>query len=361
MKIIRITSGIFTIIASAALFSCSNNEAEIDETDPNETFYTSVLTDISSKVIVETYGELNEKATSLKTALAALASDPTEANHENAKQSWANTRAPWEKSEGFLYGPVDTGGIDPAIDTWPVDINAMNSILSGTTAITPAVLQSNNEARGFHLIEYLLWGVDSDKSVGQFTARELEYLQAAASDLQNNTQTLFDGWNSGGGNYASNFINAGKAGSVYSSQKTALLELAGGLITIADEVGNGKIADPLNAQGGTPQPQFEESRFSNNSKLDFADNIRSIQNVYLGDYGSFQGNGLTNIVAQKNTTLDTEIKVAITGAIDAIEAIPGTFTDAIFNNRNAVKEAQAKVLALKVILESELVPLISGL
>ncbi|MCG2461602.1 imelysin [Flavobacteriaceae bacterium F89] len=361
MKATSIQKGIFTIIATATLFSCSNNEADTVETDPNETLFTSVLTDVSSKVIVETYGELNEKANTLKTALATFASDPSEVNLNSAQQAWADTRAPWEKSEGFLYGPVDTGGIDPAIDTWPVDVNAMNSILSGTDPITPGVLQSNNEARGFHLIEYLLWGVDSDKTVDQFTARELEYLQAAAADLQNNTQTLYDGWNTGDGNYVSNFIDAGKTGSVYSSQKTALLELVGGLIAIADEVGNGKIADPLNAQGGSPQPQFEESRFSNNSKLDFADNIRSIQNVYLGQFGSFQGNGLSNIVAQENASLDMEIKASITDAINSIEAIPGTFTDAIFNNRTAVSDAQAKVLALKIVLESKLEPLISGL
>ncbi len=361
MKSTSIKKGILTIIASATLFNCSNNEADTDITDPNETLYTSVLTDVSSKVIVETYGELNAKANALIAALATLASDPTEANLENARQAWADTRAPWEKSEGFLYGPVDTEGIDPAIDTWPVDINSMNSILAGSSAITPAVLQANNEARGFHLIEYLLWGVDSDKTVTQITARELEYLQAAATDLQNNTQTLYDGWNSGSGNYVSNFINAGKTGSVYSSQKTALLELVGGLITIADEVGNGKIADPLNEQGGTPQPQFEESRFSNNSKLDFADNIRSIQNVYLGDFGSFQGNGLSNIVTQENTAVDVEIRASITDAINAIEAIPGTFTDAISNNRPAVSNAQTKVLDLKILLESKLEPLISGL
>jgi len=70
---------------------------------------------------------------------------------------------------------------------------------------------------------------------------------------------------------------------------------------------------------------------------------------------------LTDLVASKNATLDATIKAKISDAITAIEAIPGTFTDAIFNNRTAVQNAQQKVAELKVTLESQLQPLISNL
>lgn len=341
-------------------FSCSDNEATPEVVDNSDALYKQVLTDASVSVITETYKTLYNNSITLKTAVDNL-SIGDEAELTAVKNSWIATRSPWEKSEGFLYGPVDTEGIDPAIDSWPVNINDINGILGSSNAITSSLLESNNEARGFHTIEYFIWGLNGDKTASQLTVRELEYLVAATQNLKEKTQQLYNGWLQSQGNFANNFINAGQNGSIYSSKKNALLEITEGLVIIADEVANGKIEDPLNGNGGSANPEAEESRFSNNSKKDFADNIRSIQNIYLGDYNSVSGKGLTDIVIAKNSTLDTNIKNKITEAINAIEAIPNTFTDAIVNNRTAVQNAQTKVSELKTILESQLQPLISNL
>jgi putative iron-regulated protein len=343
-----------TLTLAVFFANCSDNNNDPITYDPNSALYTGVLTDLSREVITDTYESLNTNALALKAAADAFTIG-NDAQLATLKSAWQATRAPWEESEGFLYGPVDTDGIDPAMDTWPVDVNAMNNILSGGDPITAATLEANNETRGFHLIEYLVWGINGNKTAADFTAREVELLRAAAEDLQNNTQTLYDGWKIDGGNYGSNFINAGQSGSVYISQKVALEEIVNGLITIADEVATGKIQAPLD-EGAT----VEESRFSNNSKLDFANNMRSIQNVYEGNFGGNENNGLTNIVALTNPALDTEIKTAITTAISAIEAIPGTFTDALTNNEAAVINAQEKVAALQTTLQTKLLPFISN-
>jgi uncharacterized iron-regulated protein len=346
-------------LASISLLfvNCSDNES--DPVVADNTINQEILTNTSVNVITATYKELYDNSVLLATACQNLTIGD-EAELTAVKNAWATTRAPWEKSEGFLYGPVDTEGIDPAIDSWPVDVNAINNILSSSQAITSALLD-NDDARGFHTIEYFIWGLDGNKTANQLTTRELEYLVAAAQNLQSKTQQLYNGWLQTGGNFVNNFINAGKTGSIYTSQKSALEEFTEGLVIIADEVANGKIETPLNGNNGNASPQDEESRFSNNSKLDFANNIRSIQSIYLGDYGTFQGKGLTDLVAAKNATLDITIKAKITDAINTIEAIPGTFTDAIVNNRTAVQNAQQKVAELKVTLESQLQPLISNL
>lgn len=280
---------------------------------------------------------------------------------ENAKTKWQETRAPWEESEGFLYGPVDTQGIDPAMDSWPVDLNAINNVLNSNNPITQGLLESNNEARGFHTLEYFLWGLNGDKTASELTVREIEYIKAAASDLRSKTEQLYFGWVPSQGNFAGNFINAGESGSVYTSKISALSEIAEGVTIIADEVANGKIEEPLNGNNGGPKPEAEESRFSNNSKADFANNIRSIEHIYLGKFNGVQGSGLSNIVNVVNPSLDGEIKTAIAQAIAAIEAIPGTFTNAIENNRAEVEFAQSKVFALLGMLQSQLEPLISDL
>lgn len=347
--------------SAMAFVSCSNNDDSSDN-DPNAALYDDVLTNVSSNVIVETYKKLNDNAILLETAIDNLEANRTADNLNAVKAAWQATRAPWESSESFLYGPVETEEIvDPAIDSWPVDVVAIDNIIASGNAITAASLETNNDARGFHTIEYFIWGINSNKVVGDITDREFEFLQAAAEDLQDNTQKLYDAWKNGGGNYAGNFSSAGLQGSVYPSQKSALLEITEGLFGIADEVANGKIETPLNGNNNSAMPEAEESRFSNNSKLDFANNIRSIQNMYMGDYNGGTGKGLTDIVSLTNPTLDTTIKTKIQDAIDAINNIPNTFTDAITNNRPAVQNAQEKVNELKTLLESQLAPFINSL
>ncbi|AWI27082.1 imelysin family protein [Flavobacterium pallidum] len=356
---------IFTLamfaMASAAFVNCSNNNDGTIE-NPNGALYDEVLTNVANNVIVETYDELNTKATALKAAINAMTFPVTENQLEAVKAAWQATRAPWEQSESFLYGPVGIEEVvDPAIDSWPVDVAAIEVIKNNGAAITASSLATNDDARGFHTIEYFIWGINSNKAAADITAREVEFLKAAADDLQQNTQKLYDAWKTGGGNYAANFSNAGGTGSVYPSQKAALDEISQGLSGIATEVATGKIEEPLNGNGNAPKPEAEESRFSNNSKLDFANNIRSIQNIYSGDFNGATGKGLTDVVSLVNPTLDNTIKTKIADAISAIDAIPGTFTNAITNNRTAVQNAQTKVNELKTLLESQLQPLITNL
>lgn len=351
---------VLNVCISLFLMSCSDNEANTEQTDQNADLYAEVLSDVSLNVITETYFQLYTNASALHSA-ANLMTVGNETQLQAVKDAWVATRAPWEMSEGFLYGPVDTEGIDPAIDSWPVNVNDINNILDSGENITSTSLESNNEARGFHTIEYFIWGLNGDKTASELTERELEYLRAATQNLNEKTQQLYEGWLVSEGDFSGNFINAGNASSIYTSQIGALLEIVEGLTIIADEVANGKIEEPLNGNGGAAKPEAEESRFSNNSKLDFANNMRSIQNVYTGDFNGLASKGITDIVASENATLDTEIKTAISAAISSIENIPGTFTEAIEINRSEVENAQTKVTELLTLLEANLEPLISNL
>lgn len=352
---------LMSIVLGAAVVSCSDDDTPAVE---QQTTYKENITNIANNVIVETYSNLANKANDLFTEAKDFSNNTDASNLDEVKQAWRSTRSPWEQSEGFLFGPVDTQGIDPAIDSWPVNVVDMDALLADTQnfpTISEAVVdQQTNEAKGFHLIEYLLWGIDGNKQLGDFTTRELEYLVAACENLKNKTATLKDAWVSTSGNYVANFINAGTSG-IYVSEKAALEDLVTGMITIADEVANGKIEVPLNGEnGGGVDPTQEESRFSHNSKLDFANNVRSISNTYNGKFLT-DGKGLSEVVASKKTSLDTQFKAEIVAAIQAIEAISGTFSDAIVNNRSAVENAQVKVRTVQETLESKIKPLISGL
>jgi uncharacterized iron-regulated protein len=359
MKKIGIYLGL--VLLSFSLFTnCSDNDADESITD-NTNLYKQVLAN-DATVIIATYTDLATKAAILRNAVYNL-SIGDEAALQAAKDAWVAARAPWELSEAFLFGPVEqdseNGNIDDAIDSWPVDVTAINAIFASGIEITQGVIEANNDTRGFHTLEYYLWGINGDKTASQLTSREIEYLRAVALDLENKTAQLVNEWSPSGKNYYNVLVSANAA--PYYSQEAALKELVEGMITIANEVGTEKIEESLNGNNGSAYPEKEESRFSKNSLLDFADNIRSIQNIYLGNYGTtVQGKGLTDIVAPLNPTLDALVRTKIIAAIQAIEAIPVSFTYAIYNNRPAVENAQAKVGELSEVLEKQLLPFMSN-
>jgi len=116
-------------------------------------------------------------------------------------------------------------------------------------------------------------------------------------------------------------------------------QLINGCIDIADEVANGKIADPYDEQN----TELVESQFSFNSIRDFSDNIVSILNIYKGIDGS---ESLSLYVAEKDSALDEQVENEIQLAIDAIGAISPDnnppFRDAILDSskRDEIEAAQ---------------------
>lgn len=322
--------------------------------------YSAIIENISDDVIISTYADLNTKAGFLLTALNTLEATPTTQNLEAAQEAWRNAREPWELSEGFLYGPVDTKGLDPAMDSWPVNQTDLDNVLASSNDLTVAYIDGlDGTLKGFHTIEYLLFGTNNDKAVGDFTARQFEYLSACGQSLKNTTAQLVGGWLPSEGNFVKNFKEAGTgtAASVYPSQKAVLEEIMNGLVTIADEVANGKINEPFSQQNVA----LEESRFSANSKADFADNIRSIQNVWLGTHLNATGSGMSSLIAVKDPALDIKVRGEIEVAISAIENIEGTFTTAIFDHPSDVQTAQQAVRDLQATLQGEVLPLVSNL
>jgi predicted lipoprotein len=347
---------ILTTIAAFAL-SLTSCKKDNDETTPVAN-YSDHIANATNEVIIKTYANLNTSAGVLETALATLEANQTTANLESARQAWRDARKPWEQSEGFLFGPVDQQGLDPAMDSWPVNVIDLNNVLSNGTALTKTYIDGlDGTLKGFHTIEYLMWGTSGSKLIGDFTAREFEYLTACAQSLKGATNQLHNAWISSGENFAANLLTAGASNQFYPSQKAVLQEFVNGMITIADEVANGKINDPFSQQNIT----LEESRFSANSKTDFADNIRSIYNLYTGSISGSNAKSISTVIQEKNATLDSKIRSQINSAIDAIINIPGTFTTAITANPQAVQNAQDKVRDLLTTLQGDLLTQINNL
>lgn len=353
-KKMKIFSILF-LLSILFIFGCSKK----DETPKPADEGLKPVLENSAKIITATYKDLNDRTQDLLVATQNLLKAPSEANLEIARTDWREARVDWEMSEGFLFGPVDNKGLDPSIDSWPVNKIDLDNVLGSNRVLTLATVRELEPTlKGFHTIEYLLFGEDAMKPISAFTPRQFEYLVACVEALHEATTSLYNAWAPDKENFEGNLIFAGTDKSIYTSQKGALQDLVNGFAVIADEVANGKINDPFEEKNLT----LEESQFSDNSKADFQNNIRSIQNLYTGKFKNLiQGESIGNWVATKNKDLDKRVQQSIQDAIDAIGAIPGTFSDAVFNNRPAVENAQKKVRDLQHIMQSEVLPLVSKL
>lgn len=342
------------LLTYAIIVGCGSDD-DNDMKDQSKVFDAStMLDDFANTVVLPTYIELDDKAGELLTSVKTLATDTTQLNLEKAQQAWIATRKPWEQSEAFLFGPVDTQGLDPALDSWPVDHVNLQSVLdSGATLTVDFVSGLEDSQKGFHTIEFLLFRDGNQRKASDITARELEYLVSTTENLNMSTSQLRLAWAPEGENFSNTVAQAGAGSAVYPSKSAAVQEMVNGMIVIADEVANGKISDPYNET----DTSLVESQFSFNSITDFQDNIRGVQNVYMGRF-TRDGQGLNEFVNIHDPGLDTRFQLEVQKAIDTIGAIPDPFRESITVNRPAVETAIDAVSKVQLTLEQDILPLV---
>ncbi len=347
-------------ILSTGIISC-NDDDDIDSGLDEQK--TKVITQYVDEVVVATYRSLSDEAIDLYAAVQQLRENPTQANVAAACAEWVAARTYWEKSEAFLYGAAADYNIDPHIDSWPLDKSQLDLALKNTTLIANMNEYGCNFGGfstlgygllGFHAVEYVIFrdggarkiegGTDKDGvTYNALSEAELIYCKAVAEDLRNQCIRLEASWAGSGNvssekqtileeaelepsmNYGEAMITAGETGNVlYKSQIAAYVQILQGAADISDEVGNTKITDPVNSGNVLDV----ESWYSWNSITDFADNIRGVQNAYLGGTsGSVNSLSVSTYVKSLNAELDAEVQEAITNAIAEIEAMPAPFRD----------------------------------
>ena len=351
---------IATIVAIAFLaVGCNHGNGEL----VNEK-QAQVLQQYVDHTIAPTYTNLANYTEQLVNELDAFRSSRSQSDLNKACETFLNARAWWEKSEAFLFGAASDFGIDPHIDSWPLDVDAFNNLMNSPSMLAAldgedgdvvAGEQLGNALLGFHGIEYILFSNGQVKSAGEITDMQMVYAVAVAGDLRNRCFQLEVSWigdeaakshrdkveelelnttvNSGNYGYGDNLKKAGNPGSTYASTVTGLMAIVDGCKTIADEVGTSKIGKPYNGE----DPNYIESPYSQKSIEDFYNNILSIENAY---YGGIKGQrndklSLHAYVKKMNSKLDTEVEEAISNALAKIDAMPRPFVSNYTNPANA--------------------------
>lgn len=346
------------LITAATIFnSCKKTETQTNS--DYETMQHEVLTDFVNVLGKPMYAQFLEEATSLNSSVHNLANNPTIENQQKAKDAWRAVRSVWEKCEGFLIGPVEDDDYDPFMDTWPTDHSAMEALLNGSTPLTVAFLTGYNNPedasqltlRGFHPLEFLLWGTTGNRAVN-YSQREKEYMVALADDLLNNITALQKSWTAQGANFGNEIINAGTSSSRYTSKKDILKVLIAGLSDICGEVAEEKMFAPFSP---FPDSTITESPYSHNSLADFRNNIQGAFNVYKCAFNNQTGKSISNLVAVNNKVLDSDIKNQFTAALNSFDGLNNfTFEQAVYSQRSQVQNILNAISTLKETLDDKL-------
>ncbi len=335
-----------------------------------------VIQNISQNVIAQTYLDFDRDAKSLLDAVKLLRAEPTQENLEKAQRAWKAARWSYEVSEGFLFGPIDSLGIDPMIDSWPLALTEMKAILASNMPLSADTIRPlNTEVQGFHAIEYILFGegiVSNTRSVEGITERQYDYLEAVSVILTEQTDLLVYAWTvshdpeeESSPAYLNVLLNPSASNQFYKSESDVVHEFVNGIVTIIGEASRAKLPD---ATGETPQDanaRLEESPFSWNSIVDYTSNVESIYNVYTGSYnGEKKGLGIKDLIAQKDAAVADLGETLILESRQAIADISGTqglsFGQAIKDQegRKRIFAAIAKLKILETFFTEQVTPLL---
>lgn len=391
------------IIALGASCSDDNNENQGGDNalSVNEQKMEAIANQYVTNTIYETYGAIADATNQLYESLADV-TERFKSNPQNVSQGdidnicsiFLEAREEWEKSEAFLYGAATDFGIDPHIDTWPLDADGLATALKnadqvakleGEDGIAYAGGKLGQELLGFHGIEFIIFRDGANRKIADLRAeetneaftkigahvtglQELIYATAVAGDLRDRCFQMEVAWNAGapqshidrveevelpftvnGGSksYGENMLAAGKAGSTYASwQEVMVTILQAGCENIANEVANTKIGNPYSGE----DVNYIESPYSHKSFVDFRDNILSIENtLHGGRNGDGRDTSKSIIQYMKDNSYPSlsSLETAVTEAIAALEKCQSTLGSFVENvNNPLVGEAQKKVQTL---------------
>lgn len=364
---ILLICGLFAL----ALVSCTKNNPLSDESKKREETFQKISETFLEKTVYPTYSNLADKTEELVDDLTQLKSSRNQTDLDKACKTFLAARAEWELSEAFLVGAATDFGIDPHIDSWPLDEDSFNDLmaspnllknLEGEGGAEYAGAKLGNELLGFHGIEFILFEDGQPKNISKISDNHLTYATAVAGDLMNRTAQLDVAWRGesapaerrelmeelelpvtiSGSNhsYGENLLLAGEAGSLLKSKTHAMQYILSACSNIVDEVGTSKIGKAHNGE----DVSYIESPYSQNSITDFYDNLISVANVYYGGRSDIRNtqNSLQHYFKENAPEIEAEFTSALTNALEKVKAMKAPFVKN-FTDKSAKEAIEACV------------------
>lgn len=364
------------IMAAACLVAASCEKSAVSENTQDVELKAAVGQYVPG-VIYKIYGNLADATEQLYTKIAAMkeAGTYTQDQIDLVCSNFLDARKWWEQSEAFLYGAAKTYGIDPHIDSWPLDKDKLAKSLSNAETISDlekdgagAVDEVGAASLGFHGIEFIFFREGKNRTAAALNAEEddeafsgrhvsgkseIIFAAAVAEDLRNYCFELQAAWDPGcpearrtlveeelelnttmvnGLTYGENLLKTGQAGSTYRGWPEAVSGiLVAGCSNICNEVANTKIGTAHFVSSSDYDPDYIESPYSKKSYEDFKDNILSIQYSLYGAQGATSplGASIASFLKNNNWPKADAMQSALAAAVKSLDdaMAKGAFVD----------------------------------
>ena len=159
--------------ASAAMDACAKLNASLEDLKSliagnlSEDDCSAITAQFVDHIVMPTYTKLKALNNALLVSVRAFQANPSDATFANACAAWLAARQPWETSEAFLFGPVSDMGLDPNMDSWPLEVEGIYQLLKsqqwadmqweGDYDESDEAIEAAQALRGYHTLEYLLF------------------------------------------------------------------------------------------------------------------------------------------------------------------------------------------------------------
>ncbi len=334
-------------------------------------------TPVDGKAVLTTYADIAHAnyadalttAKALEVAVGALIANPGEKTLNDARTAWKAARIPYQQTEAFRFGNPIVDDWEGRVNAWPLDEGLIDYVDAGygsesdlnqlytaniiankdiaingknmdASKITPQFLSGTlheagdveaNVATGYHAIEFLLWGQDTngtnpgagnrpytdfdvENCTGENCARRGEYLGAAATLLVQDLEEMVANWETKG------------------EARAAVLngDVQQGVVTILTGMGSlsyGELAGERMKLGLLlHDPEEEHDCFSDNTHISHLYDSVGIRNVYEGKYTRIDGSvvagpSVSDLVKAAKPQVDQELTAKIAATITAMQAI----------------------------------------
>jgi putative iron-regulated protein len=353
-----------------------------DETAALPDFADDVVSNYAD-IVYASYQDSLSAAQALDTSVTALVNGPSDATFTAAQTAWRASREPYLQTEVYRFydGPIDNeDGPEGLLNAWPLDENYIDYVQGDDDAglvndpqvpLTPEAIESRNElagekniSTGYHAVEFLLWGQDfNDQGPGQrpFTdyatgasataqnqARRGQYATTASGLIVEHLEGLVEAW---APNVTGNFRDDFEA----EDPAVAISSIMSGMIILTGfETGQERLEAALAAA----DQEEEHSCFSDNTHRDMIQDVRGVQNVWLGRYQKLDGStesgqGIRDLIAEADEDLADEVTAQIETSLALAEDLEVPFDRAIQPD-NAAGRAGVEALSLALFDQRDL-------
>lgn len=337
---------ILAIVTISILIACSSDDNS--NGNDNDTFSVkTLLEDEYNLQILPTVNNYVTQTSALQTAITNYTTTPTEALLETAKTQWKTTALAYEKNYGYYIGALRDIYMHQSIYSWPITTQVIENVITDNTEITDAIFSPLSPlSKSMAAAEYLLFKSTTETTNQEFLNSENRrtYLKLVGDNLNTQALRLQSTWDG----YKNEFINSDAKGIDGSFNK--FFNALHNMIDTGKITKIGKPAGLENSQ--VVNPEITQAFYSNTSLNILKANMETLENAYFNP----QGLGIDDYVfyITKNNELNSEFKSRINAVNTAINLITVPLHQAIFTQKDKVKDLHEKLEAMRVMYAVDL-------